>query len=379
MLDSSGKIFYRVEQTRSGCRQIHIYDSGGVPMDCSTIHLASSGEVRFTERSDGKLSRKNFFYVWFILSGMFVFERNDKVFELKPGDIIFTRPNDLLKSFRLRGSREGIAKYFRISPGFHISAFMENAPFFDRNVFHPSNQEELLDSLKRLEKAGLNGVNGGTDEWETRRRLSCLTYEIFTLLIKGLGGQPTDKFSEIVNFMMRNLASRLTLGDIEKQFHIERHTLARLVKNRRGSTPMLLLRSLRLEYSTRLLKTLNSRIEEIAMTCGFPDSSSYSRLFRKYYGISPLAYRKKFSGSRFLYQYSGNETTIKTSKTEHQEKIFQLVNLKPHISRAELAEVTGLSLSGVDWNIRCLKKKGLLNRFGTPRKGRWHPVTEFRM
>lgn len=75
----------------------------------------------------------------------------------------------------------------------------------------------------------------------------------------------------------------------------------------------------------------------------------------------------------------GSRGEFRFSPTERQEKIFHLINLNTKITREELAHEVGISLSGVDWNIRILKQRGLLNRFGSPRNGKWHPVTEYRM
>ncbi len=62
-----------------------------------------------------------------------------------------------------------------------------------------------------------------------------------------------------------------------------------------------------------------------------------------------------------------------------QEGILRLTSISPRITRLEMAAKTGLTMSGIDWNLKQLRKRGLLIRLGSARKGRWQPVTEFRM
>lgn len=48
----------------------------------------------------------------------------------------------------------------------------------------------------------------------------------------------------------------------------------------------------RMEYAKYLLKTTNLQIQTIALHCGIIDLQYFSKQFKKYYGISPLAYRR---------------------------------------------------------------------------------------
>ena len=368
---------YKYSRVYNGCLQYHFCDNSTTSAGSSMLHLDSWGEFRFESGADGRLGDKKVYYLWFVLNGSFLFQRSGECFKLQPGDFLIVRPGEIQKKFVLNGSLSGRARFLRISPGFHISAFVENVPFTLHDVFHPENFNEIITAVETLDSIGERGTVVGADLREIRRELSCRVYEIFTLLIKGLGSGETDKLGEIIDFMMQNMRSNLTLADIEERFHIERHSLSRMIRQQRNASPMKLLRVFRLEYSSRLLKTTTSTVSEIAFLCGFSSASVYSRIFRKYYGLSPQVYRTTFDAS--TKEHGSDEPVVKLAKNMRQQKIFYLVNVNPYITREELAKATGLTLSGVDWNIRSLKKQGVLNRFGTPRKGKWHPVTEYRL
>ena len=378
MNSSKNHCFYKYTRIQNNCFQLHFCDSNSRSVSSSMLHLGSWGEFRFSPESNGRLSQKPTYYLWFILKGSFTFVRNDTTFKLVPGDIAVLRPGDVLSHFRLNAGTEGAARFLRIMPGLQISAFMENVPFTLNDIYHPGNFKEIVSILDSLDQIVEKGISAGSSVYEIRRQLSCRGYEIFTLILQGLHGDESDKLGEIIDYMLSNMNANLTLNEIEKKFHIERHSLTRLVHRYSRISPIKLLRSLRLEYSSRLLKSTKSAIAEVAAVCGFSSVSVYSRLFRKYYGLSPRTYREKFtpqdqSRQRYINHLGSH------SKTERQEKIFHLINLNTKITREELAHEVGISLSGVDWNIRILKQRGLLNRFGSPRNGKWHPVTEYRM
>lgn len=46
----------------------------------------------------------------------------------------------------------------------------------------------------------------------------------------------------------------------------------------------------------------------------------------------------------------------------------------PAISTAELAEIIGLTMKGVEWNLRKLKAEGVLKRVGPAKGGHWDVV-----
>jgi Predicted transcriptional regulator containing an HTH domain and an uncharacterized domain shared with the mammalian protein Schlafen len=58
------------------------------------------------------------------------------------------------------------------------------------------------------------------------------------------------------------------------------------------------------------------------------------------------------------------ETKVKT-------KILAAIQGNPSITKVELARLCNLSLSGIEWNIRKLKERGVLERFGSTKKGYW--------
>ncbi len=55
-------------------------------------------------------------------------------------------------------------------------------------------------------------------------------------------------------------------------------------------------------------------------------------------------------------------------------KIIELIKGNPRITTAELAMRTGLTVKGIEWNIRELKEKGVIRRIGPDKGGCWQVV-----
>jgi transcriptional regulator GlxA family with amidase domain len=69
----------------------------------------------------------------------------------------------------------------------------------------------------------------------------------------------------------------------------------RRFKKATGDTPLEYLQHLRIETARRFLETTAEPVEAITPLAGYSDASSFRKLFKRVTGLSPGAYRKKFS------------------------------------------------------------------------------------
>jgi ATP-dependent DNA helicase RecG len=69
------------------------------------------------------------------------------------------------------------------------------------------------------------------------------------------------------------------------------------------------------------------------------------------------------------------EKTVEKAVEKTVEKLIAIIKEKPNITIKKLAELTGLSRRGIEWNIQQLKSNGLIERVGTDRSGYWK-ITE---
>jgi transcriptional regulator GlxA family with amidase domain len=87
----------------------------------------------------------------------------------------------------------------------------------------------------------------------------------------------------------------LDMGKLAKRIGLGRRTLERNFKKATGETPLSYLQNVRIEAAKRMLEDGALGFEEITARVGYEDISSFRKLFVKRTGLSPFAYRKKFT------------------------------------------------------------------------------------
>ena len=63
--------------------------------------------------------------------------------------------------------------------------------------------------------------------------------------------------------------------------------------------------------------------------------------------------------------------TVFERKKQTRVKIIDLIRQNPSITIPEIAEKIDLTIKGVEWNIKILKKEGILQRVGSLKGGHW--------
>ena len=106
----------------------------------------------------------------------------------------------------------------------------------------------------------------------------------------GVSMSPT--LSEAVEYMSAHIDSAITLSDIAQATNRSPSHLARMFRGELGMPPHRYLINLRVDKARRLLEKTSMSIAEIAYECGFAHQEHLTRLFRRYCGTTPAAYRR---------------------------------------------------------------------------------------
>lgn len=104
-----------------------------------------------------------------------------------------------------------------------------------------------------------------------------------------------NKNSELVKkairFISQNFASPLSLDDVAGHVHLNPAYFSTVFKQSTGSSFKEYLNMVRIEESKRLLSNTNYSVIDIAIATGFEDQSYFSKVFKKYTGLTPKQYR----------------------------------------------------------------------------------------
>jgi len=94
-----------------------------------------------------------------------------------------------------------------------------------------------------------------------------------------------------LEFIDHNYDRDIKVNDIANYIGIDRSYLANVFKKIMHVSPQQYLINYRLEKARNLLKKSNLSITEISVRVGYSDPLYFSRLFKRYYNISPTEYR----------------------------------------------------------------------------------------
>lgn len=102
--------------------------------------------------------------------------------------------------------------------------------------------------------------------------------------------------SNILSYINNNYKKLSYVKKIADKFFVSEEYLCRIFKKHTGATVISYLNGLKLKAAEKLLLEEHKRsISEISEECGFSTSEYFGKIFKKNYGVSPLAYRNKNS------------------------------------------------------------------------------------
>jgi len=157
-----------------------------------------------------------------------------------------------------------------------------------------------------------------------------------------------NRINRVFEFIDENLSSDLSLNTVSKTAFFSPFHFHRVFKFITGETLNEYVTRRRIEKSALDLLHKNISATEIAHKYGFSDNSSYSRTFKKFYGISPTKFIKenpnKHSKIRQLKSKNGQEYP------DYEKYICIINNLKKWITmnaKIEIKETPKLNVAGV--------------------------------
>ncbi len=111
-------------------------------------------------------------------------------------------------------------------------------------------------------------------------------------------GRDTERIREIMEYIQKHYAEKITLEDLAAQIHLCKSESCRLFKRYMNESMFDYLLSYRVERSLELLRQSGLDVTQIAGQVGFANPGYYSRIFKRKMGCTPLEYRKSRSSEK---------------------------------------------------------------------------------
>lgn len=97
-----------------------------------------------------------------------------------------------------------------------------------------------------------------------------------------------------IDYIQEHYKEQITLNDVAEHVYVSTSYLSRMFKKELGKNFVDFLNGLRIEKAKELLMDPQYKTYEVAEIVGIADAHYFSRLFKKYEGLSPTEYRDSF-------------------------------------------------------------------------------------
>ncbi|MFE4713093.1 MULTISPECIES: AraC family transcriptional regulator [unclassified Paenibacillus] len=224
----------------------------------------------------------------YIVSGSGTYmENGGKMQQVREGSLFFFRPGFTYNFGPAPGGSWD--EYYINFSGTRIAEWLESGLIAGGIVF----QAEGVKGLQEVFEAVLGQMEGGAPEDADRAAL-CLERMLlecsFIIEEKNRPSQvdPMPQIREDLNFCVYGT---MDLHQIAAKHHISMSTLRRLVRRSSGYPLQEYIHRLKMAEAKHLLLNTSLQVKEISGLLHYSDPFYFSRLFKKYMGISPLLCR----------------------------------------------------------------------------------------
>ncbi len=101
----------------------------------------------------------------------------------------------------------------------------------------------------------------------------------------------SPEVSQALDYIKNNYQHKISLASVSEHVGLSSGYLCRIFKEETGGSINACINNLRMTKAGKMLKDKNSYIKEVAISVGFEDQLYFSRLFKRYYGMTPSEYR----------------------------------------------------------------------------------------
>lgn len=141
----------------------------------------------------------------------------------------------------------------------------------------------------------INKVNSSQDLAHILHYRNRLIEEVCSLVIEQQNKQRSSGYVErCKNYVNQNYRYKIYIEEIASSMGISTSYLSRLFHNETGIKLQDYINTVRVDHASRLLMYSDMSLSEIAEYVSFPNQSYFGKIFRKYKGMTPKAYRDTY-------------------------------------------------------------------------------------
>nr|WP_298996015.1 helix-turn-helix domain-containing protein [uncultured Allomuricauda sp.] len=103
-------------------------------------------------------------------------------------------------------------------------------------------------------------------------------------------------------FIEQNVNHKISVEELAKKFAISSRNFVRRFKKATQNTPLEYIQRVKIEAAKRSLESTQQNVNEVMYQVGYMDQKAFRTVFKKYVGLSPVAYKSKYNRVRVKYE-----------------------------------------------------------------------------
>jgi beta-xylosidase/AraC-like DNA-binding protein len=242
----------------------------------------------------------------FVIYGELTIETDSRYYLMAENDLLILNRN---QPYQARGSKDNCVLLLNITDSF-IERYY---PRYHNHRFHcfsrdvEMGREFMLDKIrKQLAEMMITYLRR---EESYKLEIQGAICQILLILIRhfsieGTASEKIDtndqRLAEIIDYMEKNYDQMITLEEMAQRTYLSTAYLSRYFKQKMGIGFSRFLMNIRLKHSLKDLLYTTDSISQISLKNGFPNTKSFTNLFKEVYGATPHEYRETHSAEQKL-------------------------------------------------------------------------------
>ena len=116
-------------------------------------------------------------------------------------------------------------------------------------------------------------------------------------IFQGQKDHSDDKIKEAQTYIEGNVSEKISVEGLAERVAISRRNFVRRFKKATKNTPIEYIQRVKVEAAKRSLESTQNNIAEVMFGVGYSDQKAFRSVFKKYVGLSPVAYKSKYNRS----------------------------------------------------------------------------------
>jgi YesN/AraC family two-component response regulator len=240
------------------------------------------------------------YILYIILSGEMFIREGDVSYHLKENDILLLEP-----SLVHQGEKTSLCSFLYVH--FSWQSQLNDVDEHSKIFFPKYHTMERVDAILEMRELAKRLVAsfyraGNTGSVVEIYKSSCIFEELLLAIAldyeksvyeknSPIGGKARLIVPKLVEYLEQSYADDISSTVIEEMFHYNFDYLNRQFKKYTGNTIFVYLNTVRIKRASQLIATGYYSMEEVARQTGFRDIYYFSKVFKKYTGMTPKGYR----------------------------------------------------------------------------------------